>query len=332
MGTSFRLVCLGAITLTACVGEPQAEICRPTDLAPPAHAASVDAESGVGVITQALANGETDPDQRFEAVMCVGGVPQADGTNSPCGSATLVAPDYILTALHLGGLGPNGTLPLHFGPEARDIPLHAATAVECWEFRDSGPARCCRHPGPDATAEQLTHYLDTCEEPLAENDFVISDLALWRLDRDVTAEYQVAPIPVATGNVRDLNGQIAIAVGYGSTDSCFTPQTRSGVRRWGAVRVRGTTTEGTLTGGGEAVYPSDVYIDAEFAQDWPFTAPGDSGGPILVDSRADERGDGECIPVSDLRVAGATYRGCNYSWSSALHPKVAPAIQQLLNR
>ncbi len=283
---------------------------------------------GSGGVQPELVNGNLDSANLYYAVACEGGGTNADGSTNPCASATLVAPDFVLTAHHVGfSVG----RPLWFGANPRTAPDFGVTAVACYEFRLSGPAACCQHvPPSDPTYQQ---YLQTCPQPLAANDYVLTDTVLWQLDRPVT---ETAPIriatktPAGTNVLGDLNGTAAIFVGLGSYDACENEQTLSGTRRWGQLQISGSTGDyyGVLGSGDSAPWTLSM-LTAEYKTSWAYTAAGDSGGPLLVDY-GPAPAEGTCAPLDQLRIVGTATQGCNYSFGSTLYPQVAEGIRTVL--
>lgn len=283
-----------------------------------------------------LANGKTDPEGLFDAVACVGGVELGEGKTSPCGSATLITPKMLLTARHLGTPGNGAMVLIKFGAEARNNPKFTAKAIRCWEFRNTGPALCCNHVyrgDEGVTPAAYEAYRSSCPRPLADNEFVLSDVAVWELDQRIT---KVKPIPVALttpeGNhdLLSMSGTIGIAVGMGSYDSCTYVQTNSGTRRFGPVRLDETQVgEISRSGDGSPAPYLMTAINADYWKDWAFLAPGDSGGPLLVNyGELDESG---CASIANLRVIGEASRGCNYSWGSTIYKDVSDGLRTVLD-
>lgn len=275
-----------------------------------------------------IVNGNLDTANTFMAVACEGGGQNPDGSTNPCASATLIAPGYVLTAHHIGfSVG----RPLWFGAQPRTNPDFGVTAVRCWEFRNSGPAACCDHvPPSDPTYPQ---YLASCPQPLAANDYVLTDLAVWELNREVT---EVAPIPIAlttpkgSNILTDLTGTQAVFVGLGSTDNCSNPTTLSGTRRWGSVWISGATQDYyQLNGAGQVAGNIPSMLAAQYVTSWPYTAPGDSGGPLLV-NYGPAPASGACSPLAQFKIVGIATQGCNYSFGSTLYPGVAAGLRQVL--
>jgi hypothetical protein len=331
----FPIALISAALFANCAGQPELDVC-------PANSGTSSTKTQsekIGQVSSALVNGSADPGDTYSATACVGGgYDLVNGDTGPCATGTLITPDLILTAKHLGAFVGTWRAVL-FGPDARVNPLEKAKAIKCWEFRDSGIAECCDHVDPSAGDAYAT-YLATCPKPLATNEHVISDLAVWQLDHSIT---DITPIPVAlqtpkgTNSLDDLMSTVAVAVGYGyTTKGCdnSNPASKSGTRHYGAVRIDYTQyyDGATLSGpNSTSYYSGNTMIMATYDTSWAYTAPGDSGGPLLVDYGG-SKGPGGCVPVSNLKVVGTAYRGCNYAFSATVASDVSRALKGLLDQ
>ncbi len=282
--------------------------------------------------------------------------------------------------VHLA-FGPDvfGDSRLRFDP-AGGRPDMIVSPTLCREIRRSGMAECCAHPryrrgdrrgqpwfpppgwdleasypddviqsdsGVPAPSETYARYLETCAEPLAPDDEVISDLAILDLPERIARagettdpRFDFEPLPLAW-TFPDGTADLAYwtteprprgeAVGYGSSAPCASGQllgTRNVAA--GATTLAPDSDVVLVTGDGTRI----VLADGTLAGDR--TAPGfgklDYAGPLLMRFPPDRlRSDGRRI-VATYGPSGAVAGGfCDNFFETHLHPDRWPSLRDFLD-
>lgn len=271
----------------------------------------------------------------YKAVVCIGSTPSGENDGTPCASGTLIAPNLVVSAQHLGMATPERPMAIVFGAEARTAPTRRTQADACYEFRNTGVATCCTHYSP--ASPSYAQYLDTCPDPLGPDEYVVSDLSVYHLIEPVT---DVRPIPVAlltpsgSHSNKDLQDLATVAVGYGSSEGdCYQAQDRSGTRRYGAIRIEEHYNSlGLRNGAGESILVHGHYFVGGYLYDnAAMGLPGDSGGPLLADfGTPEDLLPTGCAKLSNARVVATVYRGCNFMFSSTVGPEISSGLKQIL--
>ena len=185
----------------------------------------------------------------------------------------------------------------------------------------------------DLSPQRYRNYLTTCDEPLAEGDFVVGpDVAVWQLERRVTSieGRAVTPLKVIlenpSGDPHDIgywSDRTGTAVGYGSysesdVEHCFDARftSLSGTRRAGTTGLRSATS---------FQCPFVLGESGNYMCNLRHTGPtvllgGDSGGPTLYSDGG---------PPRILTVNGLS--GCGYANPWLANQRTSPLLRALID-